>query len=175
MIPGDCCVLRCVIDAKTVFLGSFHADSDGRTTLPFMEAFISRCYGQQYLLGVDANAHAIPDKNKLGIDQIREKMAKLGAESCWPEDVWTTFKARTYIQEQFQKAVRKRHLHEKSDKGPKDHILFSKEAACLSVARDTTGEGRFVDMPIPTVGFPSDHCIVEAEVLLNLSDTWVFV
>ena len=42
-------------------------------------------------------------------------------------------------------------------------MLFPAKSKLLSAARDSTGDKRFVDAPIPTVTFPSDHCIIEVE------------
>ncbi|CAK0853116.1 unnamed protein product [Prorocentrum cordatum] len=106
-----------------------------------------------------------PGKGKLTSTDFRAAVSQLGLHSCLPEDVWTTFKARTFVQPQLQKAVRSENLSTEADMGPEDHIL-AKGAASIFVAveRDTTGDHHFLDAPLPTESFPSDHAIVAADV-----------
>ena len=80
--------------------------------------------------------------------------------------MWTTFKARTFVQPQFQKAVLSEHLAEEADRGPKDHILAYQGAYWVGASRDTTGELEFLDAPLPSGIFPSDHALVYAQLTL---------
>ena len=73
--------------------------------------------------------------------------------------------ARTFVQPQFQKAVLCANLKEEADMGPKDHLLCKERSYFVKAMRDTTGRKTFFEKPLPTQEFPSDHCIVTAEVL----------
>ena len=97
---------------------------------------------------------------------FRAAIQKHGMCTCLTEDVWTTFKARTFLQPQFQKAVLSSRLQEEADMGPKDHLIVPEGCVFLRTTRDTTGDETFVNQPLPTKQFPSDHAIVTTEVLL---------
>ena len=83
----------------------------------------------------------------------------------------TTYNARTFVQPQLQKAVRLAEFH-KGDCNPKDYVVFSpavfRRAATGGVpVRDNTGGGggaggAFVETPIPSLVWPSDHAAVIA-------------
>ena len=85
---------------------------------------------------------------------------------CLHDDVWTTFKARTFVQPQFHKAVLSKNLMIASDLGPKDHILAQQRSFFVDVERDSTGKHSFKNAPMPTESFPSDHAIISADILL---------
>lgn len=166
--PGYACVVSMRVRGENVVIGSYHSDSDGKMTVPFVNAFTK--YTDQKLvkglLGIDGNMASDPDKGKLYSHDFREAIARHGWHSCLPDDVWTTFKARTFVQPQFQKAVLSKNLSTEADMGPKDHILAAKDAYFARAARDTSGQQEFLDRPLPTKTFPSDHAIVAAHVLL---------
>jgi hypothetical protein len=165
--PGDGCVVRASMDGEEVILGSFHSDSEGQSTLPFVEAFTLYAGDKKCLLGIDGNMATDPDKGKLTSTDFRAAVSQVGLHSCLTEDVWTTFKARTLVQPQFHKAVLSENLTKEADMGPKDHILAKRAVSSfMAVERDTTGNHKFLDAPLPTKSFPSDHAIVAADVFL---------
>jgi hypothetical protein len=163
---GDACVVRATVDENEIIIGSFHSDSAGQMTVPFLEAFATHVAGRRCLLGLDGNMASDPDKGSLSSMDFRAAVSRHDMHSCLPEDVWTTFKARTHVQPQFQKAVRSENLATEADLGPKDHILTRSAAFFAAVERDTTGNHSFIDAPLPTESFPSDHAIVAADILL---------
>jgi len=78
---------------------------------------------------------------------------------------YTTFNARTFLQPQLNKAVRRDQRATKGDHNPKDFVLF--DAAVLqavSSMRDNTGKGPGgeyeEEIVFPTLAFPSDHALV---------------
>ena len=100
-----------------------------------------------------------------------QDLGKLGATSnsvlCYhlSWQIWTTFKARTYVQPQFQQAVLCANLKEEAVMAPEDHILVREDSYFVKAMRDTTGRKTFYEKPLPTREFPSDHAIVAAELL----------
>jgi len=165
---GDACVvLARSVNGEQVVLASYHSDCDGKMTLPFIDAFVQHTAGRMCLLGIDGNMTSDPEKGRLNSMSFRKAIVAHGLHSCLPEDVWTTYKARTFMQPQFQKAVLSTKLKDDADLGPKDHILATAPSYFVSVARDTTGTHQFIDAPLPTERFPSDHAIVAADVLLE--------
>lgn len=102
--------------------------------------------------------------------EFAEALTSLGYASCWGAAPGaahcTTYCARTFLQPQLQKACSVEERATKGDRNPKDFVLFSSAQWELKdVARDNTGEGRFVeDMVLPSLAFPSDHALLAATI-----------
>ena len=91
-----------------------------------------------------------------------------GLDSCWGEvnpRNFTTFNARTFLQPQLNKAVRREDRFDSPsvDRNPKDFILFyASDFSLLSASKDNTGDGAFAaDDMFPTLAFPSDHAVTK--------------
>lgn len=86
----------------------------------------------------------------------------------------TTCNARTILQPQGHKSIPYEERLRRADKEEKDLILFDKTRMhCLpgseihpNPLRDNTGRLEFKDQIFPTTEFPSDHCILAAELQL---------
>ena len=73
----------------------------------------------------------------------------------------TTFNMRTFLQPQLQKACRATEKKSKGDLNPKDYILFQPEAfVAEDYGVDNTAKKECVEQVIPTLEWPSDHCLV---------------
>lgn len=79
-------------------------------------------------------------------------------------DCCTTCNARTFLQPQLNKAIKKADKLSKGDVNPKDHILVQRSAFDVaSCIKDNTGERRYVEKEcFPSLAFPSDHGVVAA-------------
>jgi hypothetical protein len=113
---------------------------------------------------------ALPAGKVLSVAEFADAFTSLGYASCWgatPDaSHYTTYCARTFLQPQLQKACSMEERATKGDRNPKDFVLFSSAQWELeAVARDNTGEGRFVEeMILPTLVFPSDHVLLAATI-----------
>lgn len=181
---------------RRFLLSSFHGDTNGLATIPVVDAvhkylalvradkFVSEDEASTaaplLIFGLDANTYVKhKEGTQQGVIEFVEHLADLNLATCWGEvdpRVHTTFNARTFLQPQLNKAVRLSERAESplTDKNPKDHVLFqvgevdqSEGFVVNFVSRDNTGDGDFLpDVPFPTIGFPSDHAIVCAELEL---------
>eukprot|EP00930_Biecheleria_cincta_P087271 TRINITY_DN7651_c0_g2_i1.p1 TRINITY_DN7651_c0_g2~~TRINITY_DN7651_c0_g2_i1.p1 ORF type:complete len:533 (+),score=100.69 TRINITY_DN7651_c0_g2_i1:47-1600(+) len=176
LAAGDLCALV-VSTVKNpsarVLLASFHGDTDGLLTPPVIDALLAHRGDFRVLFGIDANAHSkgVAGK-KLGAADFRQHCVNKGLEDCWsgraaeaPNECFTTYNARTFLQPQLNKAVSREAAgtDPSTDRNPKDYILFDpKEFKVEGLPeRDNTGRrGIFHDQPFPTLQFPSDHAAV---------------
>ena len=139
--------------------GSFHGDTGGLATIPTLDV-IKKIHAQpQYtgfklIVGMDANAysHAKP-KKQLAAQSLQDKFKSHKLQCNWPDDVkqWpmTTMNARTFLQPQLNKAIRRSEMPSKEmilrDKGnkvgsisqhidcnPKDFIIFDPIDFCVT-------------------------------------------
>lgn len=177
-----------VVSARHSFSGKmfaivcFHADTDGLLTIPILEA----CHGAKvnpdsgmsdhhFLLALDANAHEKPKEDQQGFDDLLSWLLSCGFTTMWgdePEKKFyrTTCHSRTVLQPQFQKGISYVNRVEKSDRNPKDLILFYKDQLLPSQPplKDNTGEGVFLESTLlPTLTFPSDHALVATVLALK--------
>ena len=98
-------------------------------------------------------------------------------QSCWgtcPDPLRpTTCNARTYLQPQLNKAIRRDESLSRADKNLKDWILFragNRAMRCVETTRDNTGAKHYVENQIfPTTQFPSDHALVASVRPLSLA------
>jgi len=160
---------------QDVCVVSFHADTNGLMTLPMLEAIqncrvdqTSELCSHRFVMGLDANVYwdAKPDcQSLLGLTTW---LADNGLTSCWGDSpttelCQTTCHARTFLQPQFHKALKFQDRISKSDRNPKDWIVFYRaEFRSLQPAlKDNTGQMVFEeDTLLPTLSFPSDHGLV---------------
>jgi len=152
-------------------VASFHGSSDGRDTIPFLNALDKTVRGRKELfqrklvLGLDANTFEHVGSH-LDVVEWGKSYSKEGWTSCWgdvPEKTnYTTYNARTYIQAQLHKACTSSEIKHKGNVNPKDFILFKKDDFSVEkTTKDNTGEAKYIDnMPFPTLQFPSDHAVV---------------
>jgi len=75
-------------------------------------------------------------------------LLRAGLGSNWgtlpPAQHYTTYNARTFLQPQLNKAVRRDQRATLGDRNPKDYVIFDAEAfAPLANLRDNTGSARF--------------------------------
>mmetsp|Transcript_73694 Transcript_73694/g.196065 ORF Transcript_73694/g.196065 Transcript_73694/m.196065 type:complete len:556 (-) Transcript_73694:622-2289(-) len=175
---GDLCVFKISSRKGKFLLASFHGDSNGRSTGPVLAA-LDRVAQERYpdyvlIFGLDAN----PPSDPCGLDgpdgrwEMEGLLAGAGMSSCWAgqdlRDVWTTFSARTYLQPQLHKAVPLSRVMDPAHRRLKDWILFygAQVAVEVGAARDNTGRRQFEARVMPSRGFPSDHALVSASLVL---------
>lgn len=174
---GDLFAVSTVDSAgNKLLLGSFHGDTDGLMTLPTVRAMDAVCRempGYSLIMGLDANTyHNHSEGKKQGVFEFYKACEALGFHSCFHGVASnTTFKARTSLQPQFNKAVKHSEMLESpfTDKNPKDHILFSRDKwEARECVKDNTGNESYDEgIVLPTIGFPSDHSIVRATLVLQ--------
>mmetsp|Transcript_73693 Transcript_73693/g.196058 ORF Transcript_73693/g.196058 Transcript_73693/m.196058 type:complete len:552 (-) Transcript_73693:622-2277(-) len=175
---GDLCVFKVNFRSTKFVLASFHGDSNGRSTGPVLAA-LDRLAKERYpdhvlIFGLDAN----PPSDPSGLDgpdgrwEMEGLLAGAGMSSCWAgqdlRDVWTTFSARTYLQPQLHKAVPLSRVMDPAHRRLKDWILFygAQVAVQDPTTLDNTGHGKFEARVMPSRGFPSDHALVSASLVL---------
>lgn len=163
-------------------VASFHGDTNGLATVPMLQAVLktrdtlSFLPAPRVLIGLDANAYEHPkDEGWLGVRELEHELMRSGLSSNWQPPIggapigerlyYTTFNARTFLQPQLNKAVRRDERGTKGDHNPKDFVLFDTAAlAPRSSMRDNTGRGpgsRYEEAIVfPTLQFPSDHALV---------------
>ena len=163
--PGDLCAVSVASTAGgRLLLASFHGDSGGRSTAPVLAALDrlarERLPGHTVLIGLDANLPAGSDGSPTAA------AAAAGLASCWDGrcGAWTTRKARTPLQPQLHKAVRRADALRPEHARLADWVLYRPgQLDSRSVAVDNTGRGCFDGGDgggIPSSSFPSDHAIV---------------
>ena len=79
---------------------------------------------------------------------LTRPLLRTGLGSNWgtlpPAQHYTTYNARTFLQPQLNKAVRRDQRATLGDRNPKDYVIFDAEAfAPLANLRDNTGSARF--------------------------------
>jgi len=170
--PGDLFTLV-TTDTNGVqyVLASFHGDTNGLASIPVVTAvhtMVKTAYPDHRLLfGLDANTYADDSKGTQNLFEFANACTQLGLASNWGEQPdkskITTFNARTFLQPQLNKAVKYNEKDIKGDRNLKDFVLFNKnDFTVASFKRDNTGSGTFTEnMVIPSLAFPSDHCILE--------------
>lgn len=165
-------------DGRLYIIVSFHGDTNGLLTLPVLRQFHAHVLAfptHNAILCLDANVYEKPAAGKQDFAGFIQGCAELGMVCCFGENpdaalCRTTCNARTSLQPQLNKAVRYRDRVQKSDKNPKDQIMFYKhqlgvsgrgQRAQLNPIKDNTGKLRYMEDTIfPTLDFPSDHGIV---------------
>eukprot|EP00450_Noctiluca_scintillans_P015815 CAMPEP_0194508610 /NCGR_PEP_ID=MMETSP0253-20130528/38995_1 /TAXON_ID=2966 /ORGANISM="Noctiluca scintillans" /LENGTH=534 /DNA_ID=CAMNT_0039351673 /DNA_START=40 /DNA_END=1644 /DNA_ORIENTATION=+ len=152
-------------------LASFHGDTNGLATNPVVDAVAAslrkRGPTTRLLFGLDANVYLEEKPGWQHVQGFLQHCDGHGLRSCWPDgqpmsECLTTCHARTYLQPQLNKAVKKQDLLSKGDVNPKDHILFRKsDFNLVTCAKDNTSQGHFLEqVPFPSLNFPSDHAVV---------------
>ena len=176
--PGDLLAVTVRSRAGENFLlASFHGDSNGLSTQPFIEA-LDRCARERLpayrvLVGLDANTLSHDEPLHFTVARFHVLLESLGMASCWNAaqemSVTTTCNARTCLQAQVNKSVRFAERIRKGQKNLKDWIVFySSQFDAAAIALDNTGDRHFVaDMVFPTISFPSDHALVSSTFLLR--------
>ena len=169
-------------------VGSFHGDTHGLATIPVLEAIMksmeSKYKDCQFVFGLDANCYSTNTDHTLYVKALGDYLKKHDLRSCFGQpikaDMVTTCMARTFLQPQMNKANTAATRMTGGDVNPKDHIIyrdgqkdrlkrsFLGNYLVGSAHRDNTG-GRAFDSGItfPTLGFPSDHAAVYAELGLG--------
>jgi hypothetical protein len=190
--PGAASVSQAKRAGETFLLCSFHGDTNGLATLPVVTAvsavqsdLVAGSVNQGPLplvCGLDANVYDDarpsfrPDKQQ-GCAGFGEAVASLGLSTAGPggrpdPSFKTCMIARTFLQPQLSKAMARDEATEKGDFNPKDHFLFSPgrfpavEGGAMK--RVNTARGGSFDASIellPTLEFPSDHCLITATLL----------
>jgi len=169
---GDLVLVRTrTASGMDVLLGSFHGDTNGLKSKPVVSAVASVLEKQEVkcclIFGLDANTYLKKEEGWQAVDDFVAHCSSLGMRSCWPEDkcmadCCTTCHARTFLQTQFNKAIRKADLLIQGDVSPKDHILISNgDFDVTACNKDNTGRRLYLEKtPFPSLDFPSDHAVV---------------
>jgi len=169
---GDLVLIRTrTVSGMDLLLGSFHGDTNGLKSKPVVSAVTSVLEKQEakchLIFGLDANTYLKKEEGWQGVDDFVAHCSSLGFRSCWPEDksmgeCCTTCHARTFLQTQFNKAIRRADLLTKGDVSPKDHILISSgDFDVTACSKDNTGCRLYLEQtPFPSLDFPSDHAVV---------------
>jgi hypothetical protein len=161
---------------------SFHGDTNGLATIPVLRAVVAAVKQEEaetgvahtLVCGMDANVYANasnPKPGKMqGCAEFGAAAVALGLTTATGDEpdqsITTSASARTFLQPQLHKAVTAAEIASDADTHPKDHILFPKGRfpGTEGMTRDNTGEGRYDAgiVLLPTLAFPSDHCLVRA-------------
>ena len=161
-------------------LVSFHGDTNGLATKPVLDAVhayrSTRAPDAKLLFGLDANVYAEAVAGKAFVGDFAAQFSGLGRASSYgtaDAPAWssTTFNARTFLQPQLNKAVKREDRFDSPsvDRNPKDFVLFSTSLELVSTSRDNTaktssssGEPKYDNEKMfPTLKFPSDHAITK--------------
>ena len=179
---------------RRYLIASFHGDTNGLATVPVVRALCTTRTRHSpkahvLVLGLDANSHDCPatpsTRGKyLRAPDLHRTYTALGLTSCWGgrpkwSACYTTGTARTCLQPQLNKSVRRRDVHKTGTAGsafqPKDFILVSADAYTAqpaTTAKDNTGKGAYREGSLfPTVTFPSDHAILTSTFRPNTDPT----
>eukprot|EP00277_Geminigera_cryophila_P024310 CAMPEP_0179467202 /NCGR_PEP_ID=MMETSP0799-20121207/48387_1 /TAXON_ID=46947 /ORGANISM="Geminigera cryophila, Strain CCMP2564" /LENGTH=466 /DNA_ID=CAMNT_0021272487 /DNA_START=73 /DNA_END=1472 /DNA_ORIENTATION=- len=128
-VPGDLAAFTCVGNSGHKYVvASFHGDTNGLASIPIVKALsevAARGYGQHtLLLGLDANTYKVHSQHYQGVAKFQEFLVSQHLSSCWganPDPLRpTTCNARTYLQPQLNKAIRRDERLIKADKNLKD-------------------------------------------------------
>jgi len=181
-MDGDIIAVTATDASGTQFLlVSFHGDTNGIQSIPVLQTVQSvaaASYPNATLVfGLDANVHEKEQKNTQHYAEWVAAYNALGLTSIWGAEVdpiaaRTTYNARTYVQPQLQKAVKSTEF-EKGDCNPKDYIVFAPEKfeVTETPTRDNSGNcSEFVETPIPSLVWPSDHVAVLAKLKRKRND-----
>jgi hypothetical protein len=174
--PGDLIAVTARSKSGVDYLlASFHGDSNGLSTQPFVEALDqvarTRFPAHRMIVGLDANTVSRDEPLFFSVERFCGLLQSLGMASCWENapdlSFTTTCNARTCLQAQVNKAVRFADRVRKGQKNLKDWIIFyPSHFAVADAARDNTGNRLFIpDMVFPTISFPSDHALVSASLI----------
>eukprot|EP00927_Polykrikos_kofoidii_P077781 TRINITY_DN7468_c0_g3_i1.p1 TRINITY_DN7468_c0_g3~~TRINITY_DN7468_c0_g3_i1.p1 ORF type:complete len:585 (+),score=103.67 TRINITY_DN7468_c0_g3_i1:91-1755(+) len=162
---------------RVYVVASFHGDTNGLSgklvVAAVVTVFQKRPPGSQLVFGLDANTHLRAVSGSQGVDDFLEHVGKAhGLRSCWPDGepmskCLTTCHARTFLQAQTNKAVRKADILVKGDLNPKDHILVQRASFQVKkCTKDNSGQRRYEEGAcFPTLHFPSDHALVCATLM----------
>ena len=172
--PGDVAAVAATRGGDPYLLVSFHGDTNGLATKPVLDAvhaYRSRSAPDAKLLfGLDANVYAEAVAGKAFVGDFAAQFSGLGMASSYgtaDAPAWssTTFNARTFLQPQLNKAVKREDRFDSPsvDRNPKDFILFyASDFSLLAASKDNTGDGAFAaDDMFPTLAFPSDHAVTK--------------
>jgi len=185
--PGDVLAVTATTTGfKTLFMVSFHGDTNGLATKPLMKAILEAMQKEyddtnrpMLLIGMDANTYKLHNDHFQGVTDLQTVLAANDLSSVWgdtPDPLSpTTCNARTYLQPQLNKAVSKKDTFTKGDVNLKDWIVFyTKDFVPVngSTTRDNTGLATYTnEMVYPTLDFPSDHAVVATTLAaVGLSD-----
>ena len=97
----------------------------------------------------------------------------LGLTSCWGDRPaiathgTTTYNARTFMQAQLNKAVRKADRATEGDRNLKDFLIFSPaQFTTAGVTKDNLANRTYdEEIVFPTLAFPSDHAVIACELV----------
>jgi len=184
--PGDllAVTLRCRASGNAMMLASFHGDTGGLATQPILEALYATCaeLGSEQVplglvVGIDANTYYKGSPNKkYSIAELHEWLASQSLTSCFAgisDPLPTTYNARTFLQPQLNKAVKRdaRATSSSTDRNPKDFIIFPSNLYRMPspATLDNSGRNEYGDHPIPSTEFPSDHCVISADLEVTLA------
>lgn len=173
-----------VICVSEYLLISFHGDSGGMASGDLMKAIDELQRGKykdkKLICGIDANTHcdAVSDgKKKYAVGAFDALLKELGFCTCFDgkPTKHTVNSARTYLQPQLNKAVKKKKLLEDDVdfRAPKDYICYLENQFGVkkgSTNVDNQGNGGYnasFEYVIPSESFPSDHAIISAELVLK--------
>eukprot|EP00638_Chattonella_subsalsa_P000691 CAMPEP_0117756736 /NCGR_PEP_ID=MMETSP0947-20121206/14276_1 /TAXON_ID=44440 /ORGANISM="Chattonella subsalsa, Strain CCMP2191" /LENGTH=520 /DNA_ID=CAMNT_0005576421 /DNA_START=133 /DNA_END=1695 /DNA_ORIENTATION=+ len=171
------------MDGLDYVLASFHGDTNGLATIPVVNATHSIVWAMGHprlIFGMDANTYEKGgvDKGLQDVTEFAQSFVGHGLTSCFGDTPnpsnYTTFNARTYLQPQLNKAVKKEDRALKGDINPKDFILFYKSQFTFeNTGKDNTGKkGEYIeDMVFPTLQFPSDHGVLSTDLIWTNAPT----
>jgi len=177
--PGDlfAVMLKDTKNGLDHVLASFHGDTNGLATVPVVAALHAELWRRgcpRLVFGLDANTY---ERGGAGtglqdVTEFAQSFVAHGLTSCFGDEPdpsnYTTFNARTYLQPQLNKAVKKEDKAEKGDINPKDFILFYKRHyVAVNTTKDNTGTRVYIEnMVFPTLQFPSDHGVLSCNLVL---------
>ena len=181
-VAGDLAAFACATyTGQRLVLASFHGDTNGRGTVPIVEALqreVAANYpGHVLIMGLDANTYKLHSAEYQGVGDFQRFLESRSLESCWgtcPDPLRpTTCNARTCLQPQLNKAISSSERLVKADKNLKDWIILRSgdaltQVTCCNVSRDNTGARSYHDNLIfPTTSFPSDHAVVSCMLTIS--------
>jgi len=175
-----------VINISDFILISFHGDSGGMASSDVIKGIakmqqMEKYKTQKFVIGIDANTHCdnVADgKKKYSVNAFNALLNELDFNDCFDGNLptkHTVNSARTYLQPQLNKAVKKEDIiKENVDfRAPKDYIVFGKNQFDVKkefTIIDNKGNGKYdgnFEYVFPSSQFPSDHAIISAHLKIK--------
>jgi hypothetical protein len=159
---GDAVIVeaRDTLSDQRVIFASFHGDTNGQTTVKFLEHMAM--LRLPMVFGLDANAYFEGTSARLGFDEFRHRSENLQFKIGLQAEA-TTYNSRTYLQAQTHKASWSD--SQMIETNPKDNILV-RGLNVFRCTRDNTLMGVYNERNIPDYSFPSDHALLSCTVVM---------
>lgn len=159
VVDGDLMLVEVSNNGIKQLFGSFHGDSDGKSTPLVMKKIAELFKGEgNVIIGMDANT--TKTGGKFPVSTFMEQISGLGFSNWTTVPITTVVNPRTYAQPQASKATL--HLNLGKDNGePKDHIIYMGPFSVVDTEVINNTDGSYDDnRKMVTETWPSDHFMV---------------